>query len=56
MYVSLNFPFYDKLNYAGIVIGSYLWYNPLEDKCFDDITITTFCFLIMLKQIDFLLS
>lgn len=56
MYLSLNFPFYDKLNYAGIVIGSYLRYNPLEDKCFDDITITTFCFLIMLKQIDFLLS
>lgn len=23
MYVSLNFPSYDKLNYAGIVIGSY---------------------------------
>ena len=41
MYLSLNFPFYDKLNYAGIVIGSYLRYNPLEDKCFDDITITT---------------
>ena len=56
MYVSLNFPFYDKLIYAGIVIGSYLRYNPLEDKCFDDITITTFCFLIMFKQIDLLLS